>query len=137
MTIKQREAGRKVLRAVLGDDYLKQRDRTTTEFNRPLRELSESLAFGDVWSRPGLERKYRSMLCLCMLTALNRPDELRLHVVSAINNGCTVEEIQEVLYQSAVYCGLPAAMQATRVAEAALQDMGCIVKPRAKRARGR
>jgi len=121
-----RERGRAVLSEVLGQEYLDRRDRSTTPFNRPLRELSEAVAFGDVWSRPGLDRKVRSMLCLAMLTALNRPDELRLHVVSALNNGCNAEEIQEVLYQAAIYCGLPAAVQAFKVAEETLQAAGRI-----------
>jgi 4-carboxymuconolactone decarboxylase len=121
-----RERGRAVLSEVLGQQYLDRRDRSTTPFNRPLRELSEAVAFGEVWSRPGLDRKVRSMLCLAMLTALNRPDELHLHVVSALNNGCNVEEIQEVLYQAAIYCGLPAAVQAFKVAEETLQGAGRI-----------
>ena len=120
----QRQRGRAMLAEVLGEQYLAERDRTTTDFNRPLRELSESVAFGDAWSRPGLSRKIRSMLCLAMLTALDRPDELRMHVVSAMRNGCTVEEIREILYQSAIYCGFPAANRACKVAEETLKSQG-------------
>ncbi|GIR53201.1 MAG: hypothetical protein CM15mP62_06720 [Rhodospirillaceae bacterium] len=91
-----RENGRKILADVLGADYLEARDKGTNSFNGPLREFSETAAFGMVWSRPGLEKKFRSMLCLAMLTALNRPHELSLHLQSAINNGCTVEEIRKL-----------------------------------------
>ena len=120
----RRNRGRAVLAEVLGEEYLRQRDASTTPFKQPLRELSEAVAFGDVWTRPGLDRKVRSMLCLAMLTALNRPEELRLHVVSAMNNGCTVGEIQEVLFQTVVYCGFPATQQAFRVAEETLKANG-------------
>ena len=120
----QRENGRAILAEVLGDEFLQKRDATTNDFNRPLRQFSETFAFGDVWARPGLERKVRSMLCLAMMTALDKPVELRMHVVSAINNGCTVAEIQEVLYQTSVYCGFPAAGRAFGVAEEALRELG-------------
>ena len=96
----KREAGRAIMREVLGKAYLERRDQMTNDFNRPIRRFSEESCFGEIWSRPGLERKVRSMLCLAMLTALNRPYELRIHVNSALNNGCTVEEIQEVLLQT-------------------------------------
>lgn len=110
----------------LGPDYLAKRDAGTNAFNAPLRALSEAYAFGEVWSRPGLERKTRSMLCIAMLTALNRPHEIRIHVNSALNNGCTVEEIQEVLLQSVLYCGIPAAIDATKVAEEVLRERGVL-----------
>ncbi|MCP5149704.1 MAG: carboxymuconolactone decarboxylase family protein [Ectothiorhodospiraceae bacterium] len=119
-----RARGRKVLAEVLGDDYLAQRDARTNTFNAPLREFSEVAAFGTLWSRPGLPRKTRSMLCLAMLTALNRPHELRMHLASALNNGCTVEEIQEVLLHTVAYCGIPATLDAFNVAEAFLRERG-------------
>lgn len=120
----QREQGRKLLAQVIGPDYLARRDASTNDFNRPLRQFSETYAFGDIWSRPGLPLKVRSMLCMAMLTALGKPEELRLHVNSALNNGCTVEEIQEVLYQTVAYCGIPATIEAFKVAEAVLKERG-------------
>ncbi len=92
-----REQGRRLLGETLGAEYLQRRDESTTAFNAPLRKFSETAAFGMIRSRPGLEPKVRSMLCLAMLTALNRPHELELHLTSAVNNGCTVEEIREPL----------------------------------------
>jgi 4-carboxymuconolactone decarboxylase len=120
----QRSNGRQILKEVIGAAYLERRDASTNDFNRPLREFSETYAFGDIWSRPGLPRKVRSMLCMAMLTAMGKPAELRLHVNSAINNGCTVEEIQEVLYQTVAYCGIPATIEAFKVAEEVLAERG-------------
>ena len=120
----QRQKGRAILGEVIGKAYLERRDAATNDFNRPLRQFSETYAFGDIWARPGLERKVRSMLCMAMLTALGKPEELRLHVNSAINNGCTVAEIQEVLYQTVAYCGIPATIEAFKVAEAVLGGGG-------------
>ena len=122
----QRKRGRKILGEVIGQSYLERRDATTNDFNRPLRQFSETYAFGDIWSRPGLTRKVRSMLCMAMLTALGKPEELKLHVNSAINNGCTLEEIQEVLYQTVAYCGIPATIEAFKVAETVLRERGLL-----------
>ncbi len=122
----QRQQGRDLLAKVIGKEYLARRDASTNDFNRPLRQFSETYAFGDIWSRPGLPLKVRSMLCMAMLTALGKPEELKLHVNSAINNGCTLEEIQEVLYQTVAYCGIPATIEAFKVAEAVLQERGLL-----------
>lgn len=122
----RRETGRRIMREVLGEAYVDRRERTTTPFNAPVRQLSEEMAFGTVWARPGLERRTRSLLCLAMLTALNRPHELRIHLRGALNNGCTVEEIQEALLQTVVYCGFPACIDSVREAEAALAEMGAL-----------
>ncbi len=122
----QRQRGRQVLSEVIGQEYLAKRDASTNDFNRPLRQFSETYAFGDIWSRPGIPRKVRSMLCMAMLTALGKPEELKLHVNSAINNGCTVDEIQEVLYQTVAYCGIPATIEAFKVAEAILRERGLL-----------
>lgn len=122
----QRQRGRQVLGEVIGQEYLAKRDASTNDFNRPLRQFSETYAFGDIWSRPGIPRKVRSMLCMAMLTALGKPEELKLHVNSAINNGCTAEEIQEVLYQTVAYCGIPATIEAFKVAEAILRERGLL-----------
>jgi 4-carboxymuconolactone decarboxylase len=124
----QRKNGRAILAEVIGKAYLERRDASTNDFNRPLRQFSETYAFGDIWARPGLERKTRSMLCMAMLTALGKPEELKLHVNSAINNGCTVSEIQEVLYQTVAYCGIPATIEAFKVAEAVLTERGLLPK---------
>ncbi len=121
-----REEGRKILGEVLGSDYLDRRDQSTNAFNAPLRHFSEMAAFGMIWSRPGLERKFRSMLCLAMLTALNRPHELEIHITSAINNGCSIEEIKETLLHTVPYCGIPATLDAIKVAERVLTEKGLL-----------
>ena len=123
---KIRLKGRKLLAEALVDQYLEKRDETTNDFNRPLREFSEAAAFGMIWSRPGLEKKFRSMLCLAMLTALNRPHELELHLTSAINNGCSIEEIRETLLHTVPYCGIPATLDAIKVAERVLSEKGLL-----------
>ena len=122
----QRENGRKLLKEMLGDTYFEKREQSTNDFNRPLRKFSETYAFGDIWARPGLPKKVRSMLCMAMLTAMGKPAELRLHVNSAINNGCTLEEVQEVLYQTVAYCGIPATIEAFKVAEEVLKERGLL-----------
>lgn len=122
----QRANGRRILGEVLGADYLARRDASTNDFNAPLRRFSETYAFGDIWARPGLPRKVRSLINLGMLTALGKPEELRLHVHSAVNNGCTVEEIQEALYQTVAYCGIPATIESFKVAESVLRERGLL-----------
>jgi 4-carboxymuconolactone decarboxylase len=86
------------------------------DFNRPLQELVTEYCWGAIWSRPGLSRKMRSLINLAMLTALNRPHEVKLHLKGALTNGCSKEEIMEVLLQTAVYCGVPAAIDSFRAA---------------------
>jgi 4-carboxymuconolactone decarboxylase len=103
-------------REVLGDAYVDAALNNVTDFNIDLQEWVTQSAWGEVWTRPGLDRKTRSMLNLAMLTALNRPHELKTHLQGALNNGVTVDEIKEVLLQTAVYCGAPAAIDAFRVA---------------------
>jgi 4-carboxymuconolactone decarboxylase len=122
----QRRKGREILAEVIGADYLKKRDASTNDFNRPLREFSETYAFGDIWARPGLPRKVRSLINLGMLTALGKPAELKLHVNSALNSGCTLEEIQEALYQTVAYCGIPATIEAFKAAEEVLRERGVL-----------
>src|SRR5258708_1305594 len=106
-------------REVLGADYVDDAIRTADDFNRPLQELVTEYCWGAVWGRPGLPRKTRSMLNLAMLTALNRPHELKLHVKGALKNGLSREEIMEVLLQAAIYWGVPAAVDAFRTAREA------------------
>jgi 4-carboxymuconolactone decarboxylase len=114
--------GRQVMREVLGASYCERRDASTNEFNAPIRRLSEEFAYGSLWTRPGIDRKTRSMVTLGMLTALNRPHEMALHLEAAVNNGCSVEEIRETLTHTVAYCGFPAAIDALRAAETFLRD---------------
>ena len=117
------ERGLEIRRAVLGAEHVDKSMRATDDFSRPLQELVTEYCWGAVWGRPGLEPKIRSMLNISMLTALNRPNELRLHVRGAITNGCTADEIMEVLLQTAIYCGVPASLDATRVAREVLKEI--------------
>jgi 4-carboxymuconolactone decarboxylase len=116
------DRGLAVRRRVLGARYVDEALRTADDFTRPLQELVTEFCWGAVWTRPGLPRKTRSMLNLAMLTALNRPHEIRLHVRGALRNGCTRQEIMEVLLQAAIYCGVPAAVDSFRVAREVLAE---------------
>ncbi|HJT06265.1 MAG TPA: 4-carboxymuconolactone decarboxylase [Stellaceae bacterium] len=118
------EKGLSVRRDVLGADYVDNAIRNADDFNRPLQELVTEYCWGAVWGRPGLPRKTRSMLNLAMLTALGRPHELKLHVKGALKNGVTREEIMEVLLQTGIYCGVPAAVDAFRTAREAFKEVG-------------
>jgi 4-carboxymuconolactone decarboxylase len=110
------DQGLEVRRAVLGNEYVDRSLASADEYSRPLQQLVTEYCWGAVWTRPGLSRKLRSILNLGMLTALNRPHELKIHVRGALNNGCTREEIVEALLQTAIYCGVPASLDASRVA---------------------
>ena len=116
MTKELFEAGLKVRREVLGAEYVDASIAQADDFSRPLQELVTEYCWGAVWTRPGLSRKTRSLINLAMLTALNRPHEVQLHLRGALNNGCTKEEIMEVLLQTAIYCGVPAAIDSFRLA---------------------
>jgi 4-carboxymuconolactone decarboxylase len=111
------ERGRAVRGEVLGAEHVERSLAGASEFARPMQELVTEYCWGVVWSRPGLGRRERSLVNIGMLTALNRSHELGVHVRGALTNGCTVSEIQETLLQAAIYCGVPAAMEAFRVAE--------------------
>ncbi|MET7399130.1 carboxymuconolactone decarboxylase family protein [Dactylosporangium sp. NPDC005572] len=117
------ERGNRVRREVLGDAHVDRSMLRATEFTRVVQEFVTASCWGDVWSRPGLDRRTRSLLNLAMLTALNRPHEFSVHVRGALRNGCTEAEIQEVLLQTAVYCGAPAALESFRLAERVLEDV--------------
>lgn len=117
------DRGLKVRREVLGEDYVDNAIRSADDFNMPLQELVTQYAWGDIWSRPGLDRATRSMLNLAMLTALGKPHELKLHVRGAIRNGLTKAQISEVLLQTAIYCGVPAAIESFRVAKETFREM--------------
>jgi len=95
-----------------------------SEFRQPFDDLVHAYCFGEVWSRPGLSRKIRSMLTVALLTGLSRPNQLKVHVKAAIANGVTKEEIREVIMHAAVYCGIPAGADSFQHATAALQELG-------------
>jgi 4-carboxymuconolactone decarboxylase len=110
------EQGMKTRRAVLGDAHVDATLKNRNELTDAFQDFITRYAWGEIWSRPGLPKETRSMLTLAMMVALNRPDELRMHLRAAVNVGVTREQIQEVLLQSAVYCGLPAANSAFHIA---------------------
>jgi 4-carboxymuconolactone decarboxylase len=118
------EKGLKIRREVLGAEYVDNALKTADDFNRPLQELVTTYCWGEIWGRPGLDRKTRSMLNLAMISALNRPHEIKAHVKGAIHNGLTKNDIQEVFLQVAIYVGVPAAVDSFRLAREVFQDMG-------------
>ncbi len=113
----RRKLGMKIRREVLGDDYVDRTQSTETPLTADFHDLITRYAWGEIWSRPGLDRRTRSCITVAMTVALNRPDELALHLRGALRNGVTVDELREVLLQTAVYCGVPAAHAAFRIAE--------------------
>jgi 4-carboxymuconolactone decarboxylase len=117
------ENGMKVRRAVLGDAHVERTLTRRNDFNTEFQELITRYAWGEIWSRPGLPRHTRSLLTVAMMVALNRPDEFRLHVRAAFNNGATRDELKEVLLQAAIYCGVPAANSAFHLAEEVFAQM--------------
>ena len=116
------EAGMRNRRKVMGDEFVDRAMANADEFGAPMQELVAEYCWNGIWGRPGLEHKTRSLLNLAMLTALNRPHELRGHLVGALRNGCTREEIREVLLQAAVYAGVPAGVDAFRIAREVLAE---------------
>ncbi|MCY3694607.1 MAG: carboxymuconolactone decarboxylase family protein [Chloroflexi bacterium] len=116
------ERGLPVRREVLGREYVDRSIAEADEFLRPLQEQITEHAWGTIWTRPGLTRRDRSLLNVGMLTALNRPHELRLHARGALNNGVTRDELREIMLQVAVYCGAPAALDGTRVIREVLAE---------------
>jgi 4-carboxymuconolactone decarboxylase len=118
------EKGLGIRRDVLGAEYVDNAIATADDFSRPLQELVTRYCWGEIWGRPGLDRKTRSIINLAMISALNRPHEVKIHVRGAIRNGLTKQEIQEVLLQVAVYCGVPAGVDSFRSAREVFQEMG-------------
>ena len=116
--------GLAVRRAVLGAEYVDASLARADEFMVDFQKLVTEFCWGEVWTRPGIDRKQRSMLNLAMLTALNRPNELRLHLRGALNNGVTQAEIKEILLQACIYCGIPAGLDAFKVAAEVLREAG-------------
>ena len=121
-----KEVGEGIMAELMGPGYLEKKEEQRNSFNEVLQDYSAEVCFGRVWSRPGIDRKLRSIINIVMLVALNRPNQLRHHVEGALNNGCSVQEIQEVLLQTAVYCGLPAAGEGFRIAEEVLRSQGLV-----------
>jgi 4-carboxymuconolactone decarboxylase len=117
------EKGLAVRRDVLGKEYVDKAIASADDFSRPLQELVTEYCWGSIWTRPGLPRKTRSLINLAMLTALNRPHEVKLHLRGALNNGCSKEEIMEVLLQTVVYCGVPAGVDSFRTAREFLEEL--------------
>ena len=119
-------AGEAIRRAVLGDAHVDASIASGTEFARPLHEYRTRAAWGDVWSRDGLDRRARSLVTLGVLVALHAHEELAVHVRGAVRNGLSTDEIREVVLHTAVYAGIPAAMAALRVAERTLVEIGSL-----------
>lgn len=117
------DRGLGIRREVLGDAHVDRSLQGVSDFARPVQEYVTQNVWGELWSRPGLDRRTRSLLNLVMLTALNRSHELAVHVRGAVTNGCTETEIQEALLQTAGYCGAPAALESFRVAERVLGEI--------------
>jgi 4-carboxymuconolactone decarboxylase len=116
-------AGLAIRRAVVGDAYVDRALAAADELTWPLQELVTEYCWGAVWTRPQLSRRERSLLNLGMLTALNRPHEIRTHIVGALNNGLTRAEIVEAFLQAGVYCGVPAAVDSVRIAQAVFAEL--------------
>ena len=118
------DPGERTRREVLGDEHVDRAQARTSEFTRPFQEFIQRYAWGEVWNRPGLDRRQRSMITLAAVTALGAEKELELHVRGALNNGVTPEEIAEVLLHTAVYAGVPAANAAFQLAQRVLDELG-------------
>lgn len=119
---KRHEAGTRMRRKVLGDAHVERAKAHETNFNVDFQDLITRYAWGEIWTRPGLDQKTRSMLTVAMLVALNRNEELRLHLRAALKNGVTSDELREVLLHSAIYCGIPAANSAFHIASEILKE---------------
>lgn len=116
--------GLETRRQVLGGDYVDASVNKATEYNWPMQQLVTEYCWDEIWNRPGLDHKYRSILNLGMICALGRNNELKLHVRGAINNGLTKEELREVFLQVAIYCGVPAALDSFKTAQEVFDEMG-------------
>jgi 4-carboxymuconolactone decarboxylase len=116
------ERGLEIRKSVLGKEFVEKSIAAADDFNRPLQELVTEYCWGAVWGREGLSKKTRSIISLAMISALNRPHELKMQVKGALRNGLTREEIREVLLQVGIYCGVPAAVDSFRVAREALNE---------------
>ena len=117
------EKGLALRKKVLGAEYVEKSMASADSFSMPMQELSTEYCWGHVWTRPGLELRERSLINIAMISALNRPHELKLHVKAALNNGLTRDQIREVILQVAVYCGVPAGIDSTRIAREAFAEV--------------
>jgi 4-carboxymuconolactone decarboxylase len=120
------ETGMALRRKVMGDQHVAKRGASNDRYTQQQNELVTALAWGTIWSRPGLPLKVRSLVTLGMLTALNRPDEIKGHIVGALNNGATPDEIMEVFVHSAGYCGFPASNGAVRLCVEVFKERGIL-----------
>jgi 4-carboxymuconolactone decarboxylase len=120
------ERGLQARKEVLGAEHVERSLAAVSEFSRPVQELVTEYCWGEIWTREDLDRQTRSLLNLAMLTALNRRHEFAVHVRGAVNNGCTVDQIRATLLQTAIYCGVPAALESFRVAEETLGELGLL-----------
>ena len=118
------EKGLAIRKSVLGAEFVDKAFAAADDFNRPLQEIVTQYCWGEIWSRPGLDKKTRSLLNLAMISALNRPHEVRMHVKGALANGVTKEEIREVFLQVAIYCGVPAGVDSFRIAKEVFTELG-------------
>lgn len=123
MTNETYERGLALRKEVLGEDYVARSFANADDFSRPMQELSTEYCWGNVWGRDGLSRRDRSLLNIGMISALNRPHELKLHVKAALTNGLSRDEIREALLQVAIYCGVPAGLDSTRIAREAFAEV--------------
>ena len=117
------EKGMEIRKSVLGKEFVEKSFASADDFNMPMQELTTEYCWGAVWGRDGLPKKTRSMLNLAMLSALNRPHELKMHIKGALTNGVTKEEIREVLLQVAIYCGIPAGVDSFRIARETFAEL--------------
>ena len=117
MSSEKHVQGMAIRREVLGDEYVDKAINNATDFTKPLQDLVTENCWGEIWTRSAIPKKTRSLITLAFLSALKAPAELKAHVRGALRNGCTVEEIQEVLLQAAVYCGVPAGVEVFRAAK--------------------
>ena len=122
------EKGLALRKQVLGAEYVEKSMASADSFSMPMQELSTEYCWGHVWTRPGLALRDRSLINIAMISALNRPHELKLHVKAALNNGLSREEIREVILQVAVYCGVPAGIDSTRIAREAFAELDAAKK---------
>jgi 4-carboxymuconolactone decarboxylase len=130
---KRYQQGMTIRRAVLGDEHVDRAVAMTTDFTRDFQDFITRNAWGEIWTRPGLPRHTRSLLTLAMMVALNRSEELRMHVKAAFNNGVTRDQIKEVLLQSAIYCGVPAANSAFHIAAGVFEEIDRKTKAKPKK----
>ena len=116
------KAGMAVRREVLGDEYVDRAISTATEFTNPLQDIVTENCWGEIWARGVIPKRTRSLITIAILAALKAPTELKAHILGALRNGCTIEEIQDVLLQSTVYCGVPSGVEAFRAAKEVIEN---------------